>query len=115
MHQVPSLLKQYGSKGNSLIVKTQLPSGRSAIGSRLSIQTGDKIQIDEVRSGGYHISQSDFRVHFGLGPESKVDITVQWPDGSTESHTAISSNQWITIRQGKGIVSQVKFQRQVKQ
>jgi hypothetical protein len=26
-----------------------------------------------VRSGGYHISQGDFRVHFGLGQTAKAD------------------------------------------
>ena len=29
--------------------------------------------MDEVRSGGSYISQSDLRVHFGLGKAEKAD------------------------------------------
>jgi len=29
---------------------------------------GGHAQIDEVRSGGSYISQSDLRLHFGMGP-----------------------------------------------
>jgi hypothetical protein len=56
-----------------------------------------------VRSGGYYISQGDFRVHFGLGSASKADLTVQWVGGQTETFSGIASNQWVTIREGRGI------------
>ena len=45
--------------------------GRTA---RIAVLAGELKQIDEVRSGGYHISQSDFRVHFGLGENARADI-----------------------------------------
>ena len=60
-------------------------------------------QIDEVRSGGYYISQGDFRIHFGLGSETKGDLAVRWPDGSSSSYPALPAGRWVTIQQGRGI------------
>ena len=70
---------------------------------------GGRRQIDEVRSGGNHISQSDFRVHFGLGRATKADLTIRWPQGSVETIRDIDVNQWITVREGKGIVGRHDF------
>ena len=39
-------------------------------------------QMDEVRSGGSYISQSDLRVHFGLGEATSADLEVRWPSGA---------------------------------
>jgi hypothetical protein len=62
-----------------------------------------------VRSGGYHISQGDFRVHFGLGKAAQADVAIQWLDGKTETFSAVAANQRIVIRQGKGIVESHKL------
>ena len=69
-------------------------------------------QIDEVRSGGYHISQGDFRVHFGLGHATKADLTIRWPDGpvgNVETIPGVNANQWIVVREGRGIVERHPF------
>ena len=47
----------------------------------MTLTVGGREEIDEVRSGGYHISQGDFRVHFGMGQATKADLTIRWPDG----------------------------------
>jgi len=57
-----------------------------------------------VRSGGYHISQGDFRVHFGLASIDKVDVTVRWPQGAIETFKDVAANQLIVAREGRGIV-----------
>ena len=57
-----------------------------------------------MRSGGYHISQGDFRVHFGLASINKVDVTVRWPQGAIETFKDVAANQLIVAREGKGIV-----------
>ncbi len=53
------------------------------VGARVSISTGvDTVQIREVAAGGGWHSNSDLRVHFGLGVEDVVDsLTVTWPGG----------------------------------
>jgi hypothetical protein len=100
----PSLLKNFGPHGNSLLIRALTESGRDAVGARITVSAGGHKQIDEVRSGGYHISQGDFRVHFGLGRQTKAELVVRWPDRQTESFGTVMANQWITIREHKGIV-----------
>ena len=109
MHEGPSLLKNYGDRGNSILIQALTPEGRDAIGARLSVTAGGRTQIGEVRSGGYYVSQGDFRVHFGLAGETKADLTVRWPDGKTETVRGLEAGNWITVREGGGIVRTQKF------
>ena len=104
MHEGPSLLKNTERGGHSMLVRALTPSGRDAIGAQLILSAGGKRQLDEVRSGGSFISQSDFRIHFGLGKETSADLTVRWPDGAKDHYRGLSADQWFTIQQGRGIV-----------
>ena len=83
------------------MVDARLESGRTAIGSRIRVEAGGRSQIDEVRSGGYHISQGDTRVHFGLGTASLASVTVTWPGGAEESFEEVQANTRITVREGE--------------
>ena len=85
-------------------------SNRSAIGARVKCVTTapgeDKPhqQIDEVRSGGGYISQSDLRIHFGLGKAAKVDLLeVRWPSGQIDSVKDVKVNQLVYVKEGQGI------------
>ena len=109
LFEPPSLLKNFGPKGNALLVRAVTVSGRDAIGARLTLTAGGRKQIDEVRSGGYHISQGDFRVHFGMGRATKADLTIRWPQGKVETVTGVDANQWIVVCEGKGIVERHPF------
>lgn len=111
LFEPPSLLKNFGPRGNALSVRAVTASGRDAIGARLTLTADGRRQIDEVRSGGYHVSQGDFRVHFGLGRATKADLTVRWPQGSVETIRDIEANQRITVREGSGVVEHHKFSR----
>ncbi|MGC2399507.1 MAG: CRTAC1 family protein [Acidobacteriaceae bacterium] len=107
LFETPSLLKNFGPKGNALLIRAVTASGRDAVGARLTLSVGGRKEIDEVRSGGYHISQGDFRVHFGMGHATKADLTIRWPDGpvnNVETISGVDANQWIVVRQGRGIV-----------
>ena len=109
LFEPPSLLKNFGPRGNSLLVRAVTASGRDALGARLTVTTGKRKQIDEVRSGGYHISQGDFRVHFGVGQAIKADVSIRWPAGAVETFKDVETNQWIVVREGKGIVERHRF------
>jgi hypothetical protein len=109
MHESPSLLKNLGEKGNSILIQALTKTGRDAIGARLTLTAGGKSQVDEVRSGGFYVSQGDFRVHFGLGGETKADLKIRWPDGSTESFSDLPAGHWVTLRQGAGVVKTRKL------
>ncbi|MDQ6663562.1 MAG: CRTAC1 family protein, partial [Acidobacteriota bacterium] len=112
MNERPSLLKNFGPKGNAILVDAVgTKSNRSAIGARITVTAGKLRQVDEVRSGGSYASQSDFRVHFGLGAATAVDrIEIRWPSGSIERLGSAAANQCIRIQEGKGIVKTTPFQ-----
>ena len=65
----PSLLRNDGGNRNAwILVKcVGTRSNRSAIGTRVKVTAGGRTQMDEVMSGSSYYSQSDFRLHFGLG------------------------------------------------
>jgi enediyne biosynthesis protein E4 len=108
MGEAPSLLKNFASSGNSLLVRA-LTSGRDAIGARITVTAGGHKQIDEVRSGGSYISQNDLRLHFGLGTARIADISVRWLDGKVENFKSAAAGQILTIEQGKGIVRTQRY------
>jgi enediyne biosynthesis protein E4 len=67
---------------------------------------GDMVQLGEVMSGGSYLSQSDLRIHFGLGKHETVEkAEILWPDGKTETLTHLSADQFYLIREGAGVIS----------
>jgi enediyne biosynthesis protein E4 len=109
MNDLPSLLRNVGgNKQNWIKIKLLgTKCNRTAIGARVRVVTGKHSQIDEVHSGGSVMSQSDLRLHFGLGRAETVDlIEVKWPTTqAVERFTGVKANQIVTIREGSGIIS----------
>jgi hypothetical protein len=108
----PQLLRNDGgNRNNSVLVKTiGVKSNRDGIGARVKVVSGDLTQVDEVRSGGSYLSQSDLRLHFGLEKRTKIDvIEVRWPSGVVDTATGIGVNRVVTIKEGKGLVDQKAF------
>src|SRR5262249_13030989 len=92
-------------------------SNRSGIGARLKCVTrvpGESKpheQIDEVRSGSGYFSQSDLRVHFGLGKAEKVELLeIRWPSGQVDTLKDIKANQLIYGKEGVGVARTVQFE-----
>ncbi len=76
-------------------------SNRSAIGARLRCVAGSLAQIAEVRSGGSYLSQSDLRIHFGLGNQTTVDqLEIHWPSGATDLLRNLPADQFVSIQEG---------------
>ena len=73
----------------------------------MRVTTGKHTQMDEVHSGTSVMSQSDLRLHFGLGKSAFVDtIEVKWPTTQkVERFTHVKANQILTIREGEGVIS----------
>ena len=105
----PSLLRNDGgNKQNWIKIKLiGTTCNRTAIGARARVVTGKHAQIDEVHSGSSVMSQSDLRLHFGLGKSEVVDvIEIKWPTTQkVERFTNVKANQIVTIREGSGIVT----------
>jgi hypothetical protein len=65
------------------------------------VSTGKVQQLGEVRSGGSYLSQSDLRLHFGLGSASRIDkVEVLWPNGGTQVFENIAADRFYRIKQG---------------
>jgi enediyne biosynthesis protein E4 len=80
-------------------------SNRLAIGSKVKAVAGNLVQVDEVRSGGSYLSQSDLRIHFGLGEAEKLNrVEIRWPSGRTETLQSLAADRFYMIKEGEGIV-----------
>jgi hypothetical protein len=111
-NEPPNLLRNDGgNKRNWLLVKCLgTRSNRSAIGARVRVVTGQHAQMEEVISGSSFLSQSDLRLHFGLGQAKAADLVeVAWPSGLKESFRNVPANQLITLEEGRGIVKTQTF------
>jgi enediyne biosynthesis protein E4 len=80
-------------------------SNRSAIGARVLVYYGKKVQAQARVSQSSYYSSSDPRLHFGLGEFKVVDLEIFWPNGLHERHNGIAANQLVTLQEGKGIVN----------
>jgi hypothetical protein len=62
-------------------------------------------QTEEIHSGGSYLSQSDTRVHFGLGKATTIDsLEIRWPSGKVETFNALSADKFYSLLEGQGIV-----------
>jgi hypothetical protein len=102
-HDMPSLLKNYGEHGNWLNFKlVGTKSSRDAIGARVTVRADGHQQLQEVRSGGGYISQSDFRLQFGLGKAIRAEsIEVRWPSGQRQVFYNIGADKFYLIEEGR--------------
>jgi len=110
-HDRPSLLKNLGERnsgdqGNWILLKLEgTKSNRDAIGARVTLRVADHQQTQEVRSGGGYISQSDFRLHFGLGKATQADsVEIRWPSGLVQHFENVPGNRVVRIRESVGIM-----------
>jgi hypothetical protein len=92
----PVLLRNEGGNRNSWI-GFQLQgtvSNRDAIGTVVTVTTGNRQWVREVVGGSSYCAAHDLRLLFGLGSSEKVDkVEVRWPSG------IISHLQSLTLRQ----------------
>lgn len=78
---------------------------KDAIGSKVFVTVGGLRQRFDVTSGASYASQSDQRIHIGLGLATKVDkLEIIWSNGETETVNIPGVDRTITIQQGVGIV-----------
>jgi enediyne biosynthesis protein E4 len=111
LNEPPSLLRNDAPAQNHWL-KIKLigtKSNRSAIGSRVVVRYGKKMQAQDLLSQSSYLSSNDPRLHFGLGSETTADIEIRWPSGLKESSKNVSANQLVTLREGSGIIAKKEF------
>ena len=105
MNAAPGLLvNQAGNENHWVAVETKgTKSNRDGLGARIRVKAGGRVLLDEVRSGSSYISNSDRRVHFGLGAVNKIDwIEVRWPSGLLEMFESPKVDTLLKITEGSG-------------
>ena len=107
MNERPSLLRNDSSlAGGFLSIRLiGTVSNRSAIGARVTVKAGSRVQVQEVRSGSSFMSSNDLRLHFGLGGSAVVrEVVVDWPSSSRrETLENLAANQFLEVTEGEGI------------
>ncbi|HEX3820733.1 MAG TPA: CRTAC1 family protein [Candidatus Sulfotelmatobacter sp.] len=97
-----------GNQNDVLRVKTVgTKSNRDGIGAKVTVRTSTGTRLfGMVKTGSSYLSQSELPLTFGLGkPGGKtVSVDVVWPSGLKESIANVKPNQFIVIREGKGII-----------
>jgi hypothetical protein len=104
----PMILRPEGGAKNHWI-SFQLQGvhcNRLALNARVQAVAGGLTQLGEVISGGSYLSQSDLRIHFGLGGHERVDkARIMWPDGRVEMLTNLAADRFYVVKEGSGVVS----------
>jgi hypothetical protein len=100
-----------GNQNDMLRIKTVgTRSNRDGIGAKITVTTSEGLRLSKmVKSGSSYLSQSELPVTFGLGkprPDKFVSVDIVWPSGKKESARNIQPNQFLTLEEGNGIVSQ---------
>ena len=111
MNELPSLLRNDVTSGGHwlkvLLVGSK--SNRSAIGSRVTAQYGNRRQTQEVMAQSSFYSCNDRRLHFGLGAETSANLAIRWSNGAADTVASVAANQLIVIQEGSGVIHRQKF------
>jgi len=105
MNAMPSLLVNQVHYPNHWIAIHTIgtTSNRDGIGAHISVKAGGRTLVDEVRSGSSYSSNSDMRVHFGLGSATKIDfVEIRWPSGRTERFQDPAVDKIHSLKEGSG-------------
>jgi len=108
----PMILRTEGGQKNHWISfeLAGTKSNRLALNARVRVTAGDIVQLDEVRSGGSYLSQSDVRLHFGIGAHETVDsVEITWPSGLKETLKNLAADKFYCVLEGQGVVPREKI------
>jgi len=105
MNEPPSIYYNTAPAGNFISLQlVGTKSNRAALGAAVTLEQGADKREQEVRSGDGYISQSDLRLHFGLGNSTKAEkITIRWPSGLVEILKDLPANQYYVVKEGGGV------------
>ena len=84
-----------------IIIKLEgTQSNRDAFGAKVRLTAGGKTSYAEMRCPTSYVFQQDPRLHFGLGPNAKVErIEIRWPSGKTQTLTDVAVDNILRIKE----------------
>jgi enediyne biosynthesis protein E4 len=99
-----------GNQNDMLRVKTVgTRSNRDGIGAKVTLKTNTGTRLFAmVKTGSSYLSQSELPLTFGLGKPGTVKtlgLEIVWPCGQKDTIPDVKPNQFITVKEGRGIIS----------
>ncbi len=108
----PAILRPEGGPRNHWISfeLAGVRSNKLALNARVKVIAGNLVQNDELRSGGSYLSQSELRLHFGLGEHQQASkVEIYWPSGRTEVVSNLDADHFYCLKEGEGVVPCASF------
>lgn len=102
----PVLLRNELDNGNHWLVLELVATegNRDALGARVTVRAGDGEWIRQRHAPSGYLTQSDARLHIGLGDVSEIDsVEIVWPNGESEIIEDIEVDGIRTVTQGAGV------------
>jgi hypothetical protein len=79
-------------------------SNRSAIGAKVRLESGGKVQQRQLFPAKGYLSSVEFPLTFGLGPDDKADkVTIAWPSGETTELKDLKAGKTYRVEEGAGL------------
>ncbi len=97
----PFLLQNRGPVGHWLGLELQgTKSNPHGWGAHVRVTAGGRTWFAEARCPSGFLSQSDPRLHFGLGAADKVDkLEIRWPGGATQVLENVPVNRYLKLKE----------------
>jgi len=87
--------------GNWLAIRpSETGPNRDATGAWIEVRVGESVQRRELTIGGGHAGGQLGWTHFGLGPATKAQLRVLWPDGQQGPWMNVAANQFVIVEKG---------------
>jgi len=90
-----------GAKRSWLALQVLDADGNEAIGARVEVVAGDRIQWRTVNRSGSYLASSSGVLHFGLGNATAAsEVRVHWADGSQTSYGSLPGRAAYALQRG---------------
>lgn len=91
--------------GNWILIEPRMDAPNThAIGAKVTLTVGEHTLVDKRITGGGYGGGSVLPLRFGLGAhDGPVEALIDWPDGTTTSHTLDEVNMPVRIHQTQGV------------
>jgi enediyne biosynthesis protein E4 len=103
LNDTPNLLRNdEGNRNHWLTVVPRLPNPpRDAIGARVTVVVGSLTMIEDMIPVRGYLSQTDSRLHFGLGKATRADsVEIRWVGGKVQRLKDVKADQFLEVVRG---------------
>lgn len=91
--------------GHWLLLDIEQPgANRDAIGAKLEIRAGERVEMRELTIGGGHAGGQLGWTHIGLGTATTAEIRVTWPDGEVGPWLKVEADTRSIVERGEAAV-----------